>query len=276
MSALAPGGRQARVLADGWVVTLRNLRRLTRIPELGVLAIVQSVMFLLLFSYVFGDAIPVPGGDYRGFLMAGIFTQTVAFGVGATAVGLADDLHKGLIDRFRSLPMARSAVLSGRTAADLIQNVLIVVVMSGCGLLVGWRLHRGLTMALAAFGLILLFGFAMSWIGALIGLCVTTVEAANTAGVVWLFPLTFVSDVFVPVRSLPGWLRPVAEWNPVSTTARAARELFGNPTGDVPGQPAPHDFPMQHPALASLLCSALVLAVFVPLSVHRYRTVSAR
>jgi ABC-type multidrug transport system permease subunit len=259
------------VVVDGWIVTGRNLRRMSRIPEFGILAIVQSVMFLLLFAFVFAGAIPIPGGDYRNFLMGGLFTLTVAFSVQATAVGLADDLHHGMIDRFRSLPMARSAVLSGRVSADLAQNALILVVMAVSGLLIGWRIHRGVGDAALAFITLLLFSFAMSWIGALIGLSVSTPETANSAGLIWVFPLTFVSNVFVPASALPGWLRQVADWNPVSVTARAARQLFGNPTGDIPGRSESNSLAIRYPEPVALAWVLVVLIVFVFLSVRRYQ-----
>jgi ABC-2 type transport system permease protein len=263
---------------DGWVVTLRNLRRMTRIPEMVVFATIQPIMFVLLFAFVFGGAIPVGGGGqqaYREYLLPGIFTQTLAFTTGTTAVGLADDLHKGLVDRFRSLPMARSAVLVGRTVADWFQNVFVLVIMALCGLAVGWRVHDGLLKAVGAILLLMLFAYAMSWIGAVIGLSVSTPETANTAGFIWLFPVTFVSNAFVPTGSLPGWLQPVAEWNPISATVLAQRQLFGNPTGyHAPGNPIPGAFPMQHPAITSLIWSAVILAVFVPMAIRKYRSVS--
>jgi ABC transporter DrrB family efflux protein len=265
-------------LHDGWVVTLRNLRRMTRIPEIVVFATIQPVMFVLLFSFVFGGAIPVGAGGqhaYREYLLPGVFTQTLAFTTGTTAVGLADDLHKGLVDRFRSLPMARSSVLVGRTVADWFQNVFVLVIMAACGVAVGWRIHDGAVKALGAFALVMLFSYSMSWIGAVIGLTVSTPETANTAGFIWLFPLTFVSNVFVPTSSLPGWLQPVAEWNPISATVLSLRNLFGNPTGFGPHHPAPDVFPMQHPEITSIGWSAVILAVFVPMAVRKYRSVSA-
>jgi ABC-2 type transport system permease protein len=274
----SPRGSLLTTLGDCWVVALRNLRRMTRIPEMVVFATIQPVMFVLLFAYVFGGAIPVPGHSganaYRELLIPGIFVQTLAFTTGATAVGLADDLHKGLIDRFRSLPMSRAAVLAGRTAADWMQNLFVLLIMAICGFIVGWRIHDGFVKALAAFALLMLFCFAMSWIGALIGLSVSTPETANTAGFIWLFPLTFVSNAFVPTASLPGWLQAVAEWNPVSSTVRALRLLFGNPTGDVGS--VSKAFPMQHPEITSLFWSLLILAIFVPLSIRKYRSVSTR
>jgi ABC-2 type transport system permease protein len=256
---------------------LRNLRRMTRIPEMVVFATIQPIMFVLLFAFVFGGAIPVGGGGthaYREYLLPGIFVQTLAFTTGTTAVGLADDLHKGLVDRFRSLPMARSAVLLGRTVADWIQNLFVLLIMALCGLAVGWRIHDGVLKAVGAFLLVMLFSYAMSWIGALIGLSVSTPETANTAGFIWLFPVTFVSNAFVPTSSLPGWLQPVAEWNPISSTVLGLRQLFGNPSGYAPGA-IPDVLPMQHPAWVSLGWSVLILALFVPLAVRKYRSVSA-
>ncbi len=271
MSQVTAAGTGLRgAVSDAVVMTWRQLLQTVRVPELLFFATIQPIMFVLLFAYVFGGAIPVPGGSYREYLMAGIFTQTVAFTTGATAVGLATDLSKGLVDRFRSLPMARSAVLFGRTLGDSSRNLLVVVVMLSTGLLVGWRIHRGLLLALAGFALILLFGYAMSWVGAYIGLLVRTPETANTAGFVWLFPLTFLSNAFVPLAGLPTWLRHAAEWNPVSATVAAARALFGNPN-PLAGPSGAVPFPLAHPVLVSLGWSLLVLAVFVPLAVRRYR-----
>jgi ABC transporter DrrB family efflux protein len=225
------GGGLRWAISDGMVMTWRSLLHTVRVPELLIFSTIQPVMFVLLFSYVFGGAIPVEGGDnYREFLMGGIFPQTVAFASGSTAVGLAEDLHGGLIDRFRSLPMARSAVIVGRTVGDAARNVLIIAVMMICGLLVGWRIHEGLANFLAATALLLFFAYAMCWIGAYIGLSVPNPETANTAGFIWLFPVTFLSNAFVPLATLPDWLQPVAAWNPVSATVAAVRDLFGNPT----------------------------------------------
>ncbi|WP_369237466.1 ABC transporter permease [Streptomyces sp. R21] len=253
--------------ADGWVLTLRNLQRMSRNPELLVYTALQPVMLVLLFTYVFGGAIAVPvGTSYRELIVPGIMVQTLAFAAGTTSVGIADDLAKGLIDRFRSLPIARAAVLTGRTTAGLIQNSLVVCALAACGLAVGWRVHTGPFRTLAAFALVLLFAYAMSWIGALLGLSVSSPETANTAGFIWIFPLTFLSNVFVPTHTLPSWLRPVAEWNPLSATAQAVRHLFGNDTGvDV------SSFPMRNAAATSLFWSLLILLVCVPLAVRKYR-----
>jgi ABC-2 type transport system permease protein len=260
-------------IADGMVVTRRNLIKIARIPDLLIFSSIQPIMFVLLFAYVFGGAISPPGVDYKEFLMAGIFTQTVAFGGGLTAIGLADDMQKGIIDRFRALPMARSAVLVGRTTSDLLNNVLVVVIMSICGLIVGWRIREGFLSAVAAFVLLLAFSYALSWVFALIGLSVRSVEVAQSAGFIWLFPLTFLSNAFVPADTLPGFLKPVAEWNPVSAIVAATRDLFGNTGGTVTADAA---FPMQHPVAVSVFWIVLLLVVFVPLSVRKYRLATSR
>ncbi|MFF9644639.1 ABC transporter permease [Kitasatospora aureofaciens] len=268
----APRRGLSATLHDSWVVAKRNLRRMSRIPEIVVFGLMQPVMFVLLFSYVMGGAIKIPGTDsssdtYIQFLMAGIFAQTVTFATAGASAGIAEDMTKGLVDRFRSLPMARSAVLVGRTLADLCQTAFTVVVLALVALAVGWRVHDGVLSALGAFGLLLLLGYAFSWIGALIGLSVRSPEAATSAGLIWLFPLTFVSNAFVPVSSMPGWLQGVAYWNPFSATVQACRDLFGNQVG-----PVDNTWPMQHAALVSVLWSLVITAVFSWLSVRKYRS----
>jgi ABC transporter DrrB family efflux protein len=260
-------------LHDGWIVTKRNLIKIKRIPDLLIFSTIQPIMFVLLFAYVFGGAITVPGVNYKEYLMAGIFTQTVAFGSSLTAIGLADDLTKGIVDRFRSLPMSRAAVLIGRTTSDLLNNLLVVVVMGLCGLLVGWRIHTGPLGALAGFGMLFFFGYAMSWIAAVIGLVARSVEVAQSAGFIWLFPMTFMSNAFIPTNTLPGWLQPVADWNPISSIVLGLRDLWGNaPQGLARG----HGFPAQHPVLLALLWSTAIVAVFMPMAIARYRRVSTR
>ncbi|MEE1784114.1 ABC transporter permease [Streptomyces sp. SP17BM10] len=259
-------------LHDSWVVAKRNLRRMARIPEIVVFGLMQPVMFVLLFSFVMGGAIQIPGtqassNTYIQFLMAGIFAQTVTFATAGASAGIAEDMTKGLVDRFRSLPMARSAVLVGRTLADLVQTAFTLIVLALVALAVGWRIHDGILKALGAFVLLLLLGYAFSWIGALIGLSVRSPEAATSAGLIWLFPLTFVSNAFVPVSSMPGWLQGIAYWNPFSATVQACRELFGNQVG-----PVDSAWPMQHAALVSLAWSVLITAVFSWLSVRKYRS----
>jgi ABC-2 type transport system permease protein len=272
----APRSRGGLVQAvrDSYVVTKRNLRRMTRIPEIIIFGLIQPIMFVVLFSYVFGGSVNVSGSTsasvYREFLMAGIFAQTVTFATAGAGAGIADDMHKGVIDRFRSLPMARGAVLTGRTIADLVQTMLTMVVLAVVAVLVGWRIHNGVPKAIAAFGLLLLLGYAFSWIGALIGLSVRTPEAATSGGLIWLFPVTFVSIAFVSSSGITPWLRHIAEWNPFSATVQAARVLFGNP-----GVSTSSAWPMQHPVLASVLWSLVILVVFRTLAVRRYRSATA-
>jgi ABC-2 type transport system permease protein len=260
-------------IRDGLVITKRNLIQIPRNPELLGFSTIQPIMFVVLFAYVFGAAIVLPGGgNYKEFLMAGIFTQVVAFSAASTSVGVAEDMTKGLVDRFRSMPMARSAVLSGRTVADIVRSSFQLLIMSLCGLAVGWRINDGIPRALLAFLLLLLFGFGMSWVGATIGLSVRSVEAANTAGFIWLFPLTFLSNAFVPIDGMPAWIRTVAEWNPVTATVSAARELFGNPnrfasTDSLPGR---------HPIGLSLAWSVVILVAFIPMAIRRYRRATSR
>lgn len=263
----------AGALHDGWIVTKRNLIKIKRIPDLLIFSSIQPIMFVLLFAYVFGGAIKIPGVNYKEYLMAGIFTQSVAFGSALTAIGLADDLTKGIVDRFRSLPMSRAAVLIGRTSSDLLNNLLVVVIMGLCGLLVGWRIRTGVGGGIAGFAVLFFFGYAMSWIAAVIGLAVRSVEVAQSAGFIWLFPMTFLSNAFISTDTLPGWLRPIADWNPISSIVLGLRDLWGNaPAGLARGS----GFPAQHPVLLSLLWSAGIVVVFMPLAVARYRRVSTR
>ncbi|MBQ0987294.1 ABC transporter permease [Streptomyces sp. F63] len=272
-AAPRPRGGIVQSAKDSLVVAKRNLIRMMRIPEMIVFGLIQPIMFVVLFSYVFGGSISVGGSLspelYREFLMAGIFAQTVTFATAGAGAGIADDMHKGLIDRFRSLPMARGAVLTGRTLADLVQTTLTVVVLAVVALLVGWRIHEGVLKMLAGFALLLFLGYAFSWIGALIGLSVRTPEAATSGGLIWLFPLTFISNAFVPSDNMPTFLRHIAEWNPFSATVQACRELFGNLPA---GYPVADAWPMQHPVLASVLWSVLIIAVFRTLAVRKYRS----
>jgi ABC transporter DrrB family efflux protein len=271
-ASIAEGGlRQA--LADGSVVTWRNLKRIPRIPELAIFAIIQSIMFVLLFAFVFGGAIVLPGfpdpNAYREYLMPGIFAQTIAFASATTAIGVVDDMAKGIIDRFRSLPMARSAVLTGRSVADVAYNGGILVVLMLSGLVVGWGVHNGIVEFVGGVALLLLFGFAMTWIGIWLGLSVPTVEVAQQVSFTVIFPITFVSNAFVPIQTMPSWLQPFAEWNPVSTLTAATRELWGNPNPFVTGS-----FPSENPILVTLIWVVVIVAVFVPLAVRRYRGLS--
>jgi ABC-2 type transport system permease protein len=258
-------------VTDGLTITRRNLIKVKRVPDLIVLATLSPIMFVLLFRYVFGGAINVPGDiSYAEFLLPGIFAQTVIFGSTITGSSLADDLQKGLIDRFRSLPMAHSAVLVGRTVADLALNGLSIVVMALTGLLVGWRINTSVGEAAAGFLVLLGFAYAMSWLMAMVGLIVRTPEVVQNASFIVIFPITFVANTFVPLETFPSVLRHFAEWNPVSSVVQAARNLFGNSFG------APDVWSLQHPVLYSALWGVVILAVFVPLSVRTYRRTASR
>jgi ABC-2 type transport system permease protein len=263
----------SQAVRDGGIITWRNLVGLKRVPDALVALTVQPIMFVLLFAYVFGGSL---GGDlYREFLIPGIFVQTVAFNVFFTTIGMANDLQKGILDRFRSLPMSRLAVVLGRTTADLGVSLITMVVMALTGLVVGWRIRSNVLDALAGLLLLLLFSFAMSWVGVLIGLTARSVEVAQSAGLIWLFPLTFVSSAFVSVQGFPGWLQPVGEWNPITAVIQALRQLFGNPV-QLEGFPQPSGWPAQNAVLYAVLCSLAIIAVFLPLALARYRRVASK
>jgi ABC transporter DrrB family efflux protein len=248
----------ARALRDSGIIVWRQLVQLPRIPEVLIFALIQPVMFVLLFRYVFGGAIATPGQSYVNYLMPGIFAQTVAFGAVASGIGLAEDLRRGIIDRFRSLPMARSAVLVGRTVSDLVRNAVVVAVMYGVGLLVGFRPEGSIWAQAVAFGLLLLTSFAFSWIGVVIALSMKTVEAVQSAGFIWLFPLTFASSAFVPTDSMPQWLQVFAEHQPFTIVVNAVRALF-------------LDQPVGNLIWLTLAWMIGILAVMVPLATRRYR-----
>ena len=261
-------------LADGVVVAKRNLIKIVRVPEVLVFVLLSPIMFVLLFAYVFGSAIDVPGNvSYREYLIAGIFAQTVVFGATFTGAGLAEDMQKGIINRFRSLPMSRSAVLVGRTASDIFYNVLSIVIMALTGLLVGWRIRGSVLDAVAGFALLLLFAYAFSWIMAFIGLIVPSVEVINNASFMVIMPLTFISNAFVPIEDFPGPLKAFAEWNPVSTVTQAARELFGNV---LPASTESSAWAMQHPVAYTLIWIVAIIAIFAPLSIARFKRAGAR
>jgi ABC-2 type transport system permease protein len=275
--AIQAGGIR-HALRDGSVLGWRYLKRVPRIPELAIFAIIQSIMFVLLFAYVFGGAIPIPGAPganfYREYLMPGIFVQTLVFAAGTTAIGMADDMQKGIIDRFRSLPMASSAVLIGRSFSDVIYNAGILVVLMITGYLVGWSVHTSIAEFVGGVALLLLFVYVMSWIGIWLGLVVPSVEVGQQVVFTALFPIVFISNVFVPLQGLPDWLRPVAEWNPVSVITAEIRSLFGNPAAIDPTQPKPTGFPAEQPLLLSLIWIAALLVLFITLGVRRYRSIS--
>lgn len=248
----------AWVISDIIVMTRRNLLRYIRLPQLLIFSTIQPVMFLLLFTYVFGGAIATSSPQYINYLLPGIIVQTVIFGAMQTGVGLADDLSKGMIERFKSLPMARSAVLAGRTIADTLRNVFVVLLMTGVGFLIGYRFHQPIGAGLAALGLTLLFGFAFSWISATIGMLVRNVETAQVAGFIWVFPLVFASSIFVPISSMPDWLEAFAKISPITLTVNSVRALALG-------------MPLNHDIWYALLWILGILVVFAPLAVHKYR-----
>jgi ABC transporter DrrB family efflux protein len=246
-------------LSDTMVLAKRSLLRIPRAPDLLLSFTVQPIIFVLLFVYVFGGAIQTPGfEDYTDFLMPGIVAQTMSFGGFVTALALAEDLKKGLIDRFRSLPMSRSAVLAGRTLADVATNIISLTIMVAVGLLVGFRFHSGPLEVVAGIGLMLLFGYAFSWIFAYCGLVASSGESAQAIGFIVIFPITFISSAFVPVDSMPSWLEPIAENNPFTTVVDAMRALWV-------------DAPAGNDIWGAVLWSLGLIALFAPLSVARYR-----
>jgi ABC-2 type transport system permease protein len=253
-----PAGGLRGAIGDALTITQRNLLTLVRVPQLLVFSSVQPILFVLMFRYAFGGAINIPGVRYVDYLMPGIFGQVVAFGAIQTGIGLAEDKGKGLIERMRSLPMARSAMLAGRTFADVVRNAFVIVLMVVMGFIVGFRLHNGVLPFLGGLLLLLAFGFALAWIFALIGLSVTNAETAQAAGFPLLVPLVFASSAFVQINTMPGWLQVFSAHQPVTQTVDAMRALvLGGPT-------AGH-------VLQSLAWSIGIVAVFAPLAVRRYR-----
>jgi ABC-2 type transport system permease protein len=260
----------AQFVGDVWVLTKRSISRIRNEPETLSNVTIQPVMFVLMFTYVFGGAIGLggAGGSYHSYLIGGMIGMSLAQTAPGTAVAVVSDMSTGLIDRFRSLPMSRAAVLTARTIADLITNAIGVVVVVIVGLAIGWRITTNAGDAIAAFALALLFGYAFTWAGVCLGMVLRSPEAAQQAGFIIFLPLTFISSAFVPTQSMPGWLQPVAEWNPMTSLAAASRQLFGNPNPAA----AVHAWPEQQPELAVLAWSIGMLVVFAPLAVRLYRT----
>jgi ABC-2 type transport system permease protein len=258
-------------LTDVWVLTKRSIARIRREPETLSDVTIQPVLFVLMFAFVFGGAIGGIGGgggssDYHSYLIGGMLGMTLAQTAPGTAVAIVSDMETGLIDRFRSLPMSRAAVLTARTIADLLTQVIGGVVVALVGLAIGWRINNGAGDAIEAFALALLFGYAFTWVGVCLGMVLRSPEAAQQTGFIIFLPLTFISSAFVSTQSMPGWLQPVGEWNPMSSLADACRQLFGNPN------PAAlvHAWPAQHPELAVLCWSLGLLVIFAPLAVRLY------
>ena len=260
------------VISDSIVITKRQLLQLSRVPEVLIFSTIQPVMFVLLFRFVFGGSIETgqPGG-YVQLLMPGIFVQTVAFTLAATASGLAEDMKKGLIDRFRSLPIARSALTIGRTLGDSLLNIVVLAVMGLTGYLVGWRPTSGSFQVALAFLFLLFFGYALSWVGIYIGLSARDARVVQNVSFLVTFPLTFLSNAFAPTTGMPRPLQYVAEWNPVSTMVAACRQLFGleNQFGATAGS-----FPSENPLTMSLIYMAIIMIIFVPMSVKKYKNAS--
>jgi ABC-2 type transport system permease protein len=262
-------------VGDTVTITRRNLKKILRVPDLLVFTLLSPIMFVLLFAFVFGSAIGSQdtGVSYREFLIAGIFAQTVVFGATFTGYSLAEDLQKGIVDRFRSLPMSSSAVVVGRTFSDVGINVLSLLVMSVTGLLVGWRIRSSFLDAVVGYLVLLVFAYAVSWVMAFVGLLVRAPEVVNNASFIVIFPVTFIANTFVSVSNLPGPLKTFAEWNPVSTVTQAARERFGN---TVPGAAVSDAWPLQHPTLYTLIWVVLIIAVFAPVSIRQYQRAASR
>ncbi len=262
-------------VADAAVITRRNLKKIKRVPDLLVWTLISPIMFVLLFAYVFGGAIGQQdtGVDYTEFLVPGIFVQTVVFGATFTGYSLAEDLQKGIIDRFRSLPMSSSAVVVGRTVSDIGINIASLVVMAITGLIVGWTIRTSVIEALAGFLVLLVFAFAISWIMATVALIVRTPEVVNNASFIVIFPLTFIANTFVSISNLPEPLATFADWNPVSSACQAARELFGNVD---PTAPPPEVWSLQNPVAYTMIWVVIILAVFVPLSIRLYQRAASR
>ncbi len=259
--------RVAWQLQDSLVLARRNLAHVRQIPEKLIDVTIQPVMFVLLFAYVFGGVIHIAGGSYHEFLLGGIAVQTLAFGMMGPGTSISTDLGEGIVDRFRSLPMARSAYLLGHLLAELAASVLAITVLTLSGLIIGWRLHAGVPHAIAGFALLILLSFTMIWIGTLLGVLARSPDAVQGAIFLVVFPITFISVAFVPLAGLPSGLRAVAEYNPISAFAAAVRTLFGNPTAIPHGAP----WPLQHPALVSVLWCVGLLSVAIPATLWAFR-----
>lgn len=271
-SAPAPAHRDSArgtFLSDTWVIARRGIVHMRRQPEALSDATIQPVMFVLLFAYVFGGAINVPGGgSYKEFLMGGIFAQTIVFGCFGVALALSHDRNNGAIDRFHSLPIPRASVLAGHAVANLIRSFLPIAFMTITGFVVGWRIHSGILSILGAYGLMVLFSFAMIWIGVLLGSLVRTPEGVQGVAFVVIFPVTFIASTFVPTSTLPSVLKTIAEWNPTSSLANALRHLFENPGGTLPTSGA---WPLQHPVAYTCIWAIAIVVICAPLAVMQYQ-----
>jgi ABC transporter DrrB family efflux protein len=267
VDASRPATRRTTIVEQSWIMVKRNMIHTKRMPEMLSDVTVQPIMFVLLFAFVFGASIANTGGaSYREFLLPGIQAQTIVFTAFVVASGITADVEKGVIDRFRSLPIRRSSVLIGRSVASLIHSSIGIVVMAVTGLCIGWRIRGGVVEAVLAFALILVFGFGMIWFGILVGSLMRSVEAVNGVMFTVLFPITFLANTFAPTEPMPRWLRVTAEWNPVSSLAQAMRELWGNG----PAAPPDAQLPLHHPILATILWSVAMTAVLAPFALRAY------
>lgn len=262
-----PDERGAGAVRQVAALVRRNLTHIKRQPEMLTDVTIQPVMFVLLFAFVFGGSIVVPGVDYKEWLLPGIMAQTMTFSAFIVAIGLNTDLGKGIVDRFRSLPIGRPSVVVARSVSSLIHSSIGIVVMSVTGLFVGWRIHDGVLKGLAGYGLLLLFGFAMIWVGILCGSALRSVEAVQGVMFTTVFPITFLSNAFARPEGMPSWLRFLAEWNPISALVQAMRELWGNNGFPVPADAA---LPLHHPVLASAIWAIGLSLVLAPLAVRAY------
>lgn len=260
-------------VSDGITIAKRNTLKIRRAPDLLGGVVMLPIVFVLLFTYIFGSMIDLPGIAYGEYLMPGVFVLAIVTSAQITGYTLTQDLRKGVFDRFRTLPMSPSAVLTGQTAGDAVMNAISIALMAAVGLLVGWRVHGSPLDAALGFLLLMLFAYAFSWVTATVALALRTPEVFNNVVTLVSFPLIFLSNAFVDSARLPGALKPIAEWNPVSTLIQAARELFGNTS---PAIPTPDAWPLRHAVPVSLLWSALLLAVFVPLATRLYRRAVSR
>jgi ABC-2 type transport system permease protein len=266
---LVSGTRLGLLVSDVWVLTKRSLARIRREPETLSEVTIQPVMFVLMFAYVFGGAIGIGGkASYHEYLIGGMIGMGLAQTAPGTAVAVVSDMSTGLIDRFRSLPMSRAAVLMARSLADMLTQIIGASVTAAVGLAIGWRIHGTALQAIEALALALLFGYAFTWAGICLGMVLRSPEAAQQTGFVIFLPLTFISSAFVPTQSMPGWLQPIAEWNPMSSLAAACRGLFGNPNPAA----SVNAWPAQHAVLAVICWSVGMIVVFAPLAVHLYRS----
>jgi ABC transporter DrrB family efflux protein len=262
-----PAIQPTNIAQQSWIMVKRNMIHTRRMPEMLSDVTTQPIMFVLLFAFVFGASITTAGGSsYREFLLPGIQAQTIVFAAFVVAAGITNDIEKGIIDRFRSLPIARSSVLIGRSVAGLIHSSIGIVVMALTGLAIGWRIRGSVAEAALAFALVLVFGFGIIWFGILVGSLMRSVEAVNGVMFTVLFPITFLANTFAPTEPMSHWLRVIAEWNPVSSLAQAMRELWGN------GPPAPPSaqLPLHHPVLATVMWSVVLTAMFAPVALRAY------